>query len=249
MRDGSEALKLFSLVAASAVVVFAVWLMLDRGGHISGLGKTQTEAEAPMTATQPADPPEPLVQQAKTFQPREINPPAQRSRQAAGTMYKWVDEKGTIYFSDQPRHSDAEQIAVAQVTTYKNQEARPAYRQVSANEVYAQGSHTVAQVNLSGQTEQIGRGRFRTSAGHVITASGKHFGDLLTFEGRVEGGTLCSALYLRGCLTSKSGKVYCRDAVATDVGGSGGRLFESQAVRVNRLKEGWEVASVTAYCQ
>jgi hypothetical protein len=249
LRDGSEALKLFSLVAASAVVVFAVWLMLDRGGRISGLGKSQTEVEAPMTATRPAEPPAPPVAQAQSYQPREINPPAQRSKQAAGTMYKWVDEKGTIHFSDQPRHSDAERIAVAQVTTYKNQEPRPAYRQVSTNEVYAQGSHTVAQVNLSGQTEQIGRGRFRTSAGHVITASGKHFGNLLSFEGRVEGGTRCSALYLRGCLTSKSGNSRCFDAVASDVGGSGGRLFDSRADRVNMIKEGWEVTSVTAYCQ
>lgn len=250
MRDGSEALKLFSLLAASAVVVFAVWLTLERGGHISGLGKTQTEDEAPLIATRPAETPlPPPLQQAPAYRPREANPPAQRSGQGAATMYKWVDEKGTIHFSDQPRQQGSEKFAVAQVTTYKNPAPQPVNRQVSTNDFYEQRSPTVAHVNRPVQAERIGRGRFRTSEGHIITASDKHLGDLLSFEGRVEGGSRCSALYMRGCMTSKNGKVHCLDAVATDVGGSGGRLFESQAVRVNRLKEGWEVTSITAYCQ
>ena len=250
MRDGSEALKLFSLLAASAVVVFAVWLTMERGGHISGLGKTQTEDEASLIATRPVETPLPSpLQPAPAYRPREANPPAQRSGQEAATMYKWVDEKGTIHFSDQPRQAGAERIAVEPVTAYKNPEAQPAYRQIAANDVYEQGSPTVAQMNLPVQAERIGRGRFRTSAGHVVTASDKHLGDLLSFTGRVEGGSRCSALVLRGCMTSKGGKTHCLDAVASDVGGSGGRLFESRAVRVNRLKEGWEVTSVTAYCQ
>lgn len=249
MRDGSETLKLFSLFAASGVVVFALWLTLERGGHISGLGKTQSADESQVLATRPAEPPPPPTQQAPEFLPRKVNPPVQRSKQEAGAMYKWVDEQGTIHFSDQPRQSGAEQIVVAQVTTYNNPEARPAYRQVSTNDFNEQGSHTGTQVNRPVQAERIGRGRFRTSEGHVITASDKHLGDTLSFEGRVEGGSRCSALYLRGCLTSNSGKTYCLDAVATDVGGSGGRLFESQTIRVIRLKEGWEVNSITAYCQ
>lgn len=244
MRDGREALKLFGLMAASAAVVFAVWLTLERGGHISGLGKTQKEVEAPMTATTA-----PPVPQAQTYQPRQINPPVQRPRQTAGTMYKWVDEKGTIHFSDQPRQAGAEKIAVAEVTTYRNEVERPVYRQVSNGNFTEQATYTVAQVGQPRQTERIGRGRFRTSEGHVITTPAKHIGDLLAFEGRVEGGSRCSALRLNGCLTSKSGNRRCFDAVATDVGGSGGRLFESGPGRVNRLKDGWEVTSLTAYCQ
>lgn len=249
MRDGSEALKLLSLLAASAVVVFAVWLTLERGGHISGLGQTQTEGEEQVVAPRPAESTAPPVQQAQTDRPREVNPPVQRLKQEAGTTYKWVDEKGTIHFSDQPGQQGAEKIAVAEVATYKNQVSQPVYRQVSANDVAERRNITVAQVNQPVRAERFGRGRFRTLEGHVITASAKHLGDLLSFEGRVESGSRCSALYLRGCMSSKSGKTYCLDAVATDVGGSGSRLFESQPVRVNRLKEGWEVTSVTAYCQ
>jgi hypothetical protein len=249
LRDGSEALKLLSLLAASAVVAFAVWLTLERGGHISGLGQTQTEGEEQVVAVRPAEPTAPPVQQPRTYQPREVAPPVQRSRQEAGTTYKWVDEKGTIHFSDQPRQQGAEKIAVAEVTTYKNQVSQPVYRQVSVNNVTERRNITVAQVNQPVRAERFGRGRFRTLEGHVITASAKHLGDLLSFEGRVEGGSRCSALRLYGCLASKNGNRRCFDAIATDVGGSGSRLFESQPDRVNRLKEGWEVTSVTAYCQ
>lgn len=249
MRDSSEALKLLSLFAASAVVVFAVWLTLERGGHISGLGQTQAKGEEQVVAARPAEPPPAPVQQAPAFRPREVNPPVQRSKQEAGAMYKWVDEKGTIHFSDQPRQQGAEKIAVAEVASYNNQVAQPVYRQVSTDNVTERRTIAVAQVNRSVQAERIGRGRFRTSEGHAISAFDKHLGDLLSFEGRVEGGSRCSALHLHGCLTSKSGSSRCFDAVATDVGGSGGRLFESQSVRVNSLKEGWEVTSISASCR
>jgi hypothetical protein len=250
LRDGSEALKLLSLFAASAVVVFAVWLTLERGGHISGLGKAQQEDAGQVPAARLADPPPPPpAQQVRTYPPKEVNPPAQRSQREAATMYKWVDEKGTIHFSDQPRQQGAEKITVAEVASYNNQVAQPVYRQVSTDNVTERRTITVAQVNRPVQAERIGRGRFRTSEGHVISAFDKHLGNLLSFEGRVEGGSRCSALILRGCLTSKSGSRRCFDAVASDVGGSGGRLFESPADEVKRLKEGWEVTSITAYCQ
>jgi hypothetical protein len=249
LRDGSEALKLLSLFAASAVVVFAVWLTLERGGHISGLGKAQQEDAGQVPAARPAEPPPPPEQQVRTYPPREVNPPAQRSQREAGTMYKWVDEKGTIHFSDQPRQQGAEKITVAQVTAYNNPPAQPATRQVLTTDLPEQRTYPVAQAYPSGQTERIGRGRFRTSGGHLITAAANHLGEALSFEGRVEGGSRCSALHLQGCLTSKSGNSRCFDAVASDVGGSGGRLFESRAVRVSRLKEGWEVSSITAYCR
>jgi hypothetical protein len=164
-------------------------------------------------------------------------------------MYKWVDEKGTIHFSDQPRQQGAEKITVAEVASYNNQVAQPVYRQVSTDNVTERRTITVAQVNRPVQAERIGRGRFRTSGGHLITASANHLGEALSFEGRVEGGSRCSALHLQGCLTSKSGNSRCFEAVASDVGGSGGRLFESRAIRVSRLKDGWEVTSITAYCQ
>jgi hypothetical protein len=169
-------------------------------------------------------------------------------------MYKWVDEKGTIHFSDQPGQSGAERIEVAAVTTYNNQQLQPSDgvsegRQLEpTNNLNRQTSPSGVQVNRSGQAKRIARGRFRTDDGYLITADDKHLGSSLAFQGRVEGGPRCKSLYLRGYLTSKNGTRRYLDAIATDVGG-GGRLFESAPVKVSELKEGWEVTSVAVSCQ
>ena len=51
---------------------------------------------------------------------------------AQAAVYKWVDENGTIHFSDQPQPG-AEQIELSEPTVYSTQERyRPAYRPPSA---------------------------------------------------------------------------------------------------------------------
>jgi hypothetical protein len=186
--------------------------------------------------------------EAKTVPAR----PQVQSRQQSGDVYKWVDEKGTVSFSDRPMNPGVERIAVQPVPAYSFPPGSQPYRDqgigrkaVSTNQPTAR-VQTVASTR-NPETQRIATGTFMTAGGHRLTASASHFGTWLTFEGRVSGGERCQSLEMTGHMKNNAGKTVRLRTTADNVGGSS-RLFKSRPARVSDLKSGWELFRVDASC-
>jgi micrococcal nuclease len=168
----------------------------------------------------------PAIQPRPQPAPNSNNLPRNQTRSGAESVYKWVDDNGTVHFSDRPANSASEQIQVERVQTFSSPHVPQTTRVAESGPQvrYEDLNPRPRQVSFeSVATVQVNKGVFQSSEGYRITANAKHFGKELSFEGRVDGGPSCRALKLTGYLTSQKGEVVWRTARATDVG-SGSRL-------------------------
>jgi len=247
-------LKLLGLVAASMLVVFVFWLSLEKGTDIARLSKAEPE-QGPQRVTVPSGQ-HPEKTQARTYSQSQSIPRSSPSEDT-DTIYKWVDEKGTVSFSDRPQEPNAQKIFVQPVQAYDFPQTQKPYREnpgAGSTPVRRENVVRVEQVQPvtttpSFQTRQTARGTFVTSGGNIITAYARHMGPELTFHGRVRGGERCESLRLTGHIRDNDGRVVRRRASVENVGGyEPSRLFKSRAVRVSNLKNGWELYRVDAVC-
>ena len=246
-------LKLFALFAASGLIVFVFWLALEKGNEIAGMGKPKPEE---ITQRYPIQPEHDSGHQPSLHTYSEAKPVPRsipkQSRQNSGDVYKWVDEKGTVSFSDRPMNPGAERIAVQPVPAYSFPQAGQPYRDQEVSRKAVSTNQPIARVQTvastrSPQTERVATGTFITAGGHRLTASASHFGTWLTFEGRVSGGERCQSLEMTGHIKNNAGKTVRLRTTADNVGGSS-RLFKSRPARVSDLKCGWELVRVDAAC-
>jgi micrococcal nuclease len=174
---------------------------------------------------------------------RNSTDPMSQGTHSTESVYRWVDDKGTVHFSDKPLRSGAEQVDVKPIATYTVAQAPPP--QVVSDRRSPKAP--AAQRPPPSFEGQINKGVFQTRGGYRVTANAKHFGEYLSFEGRVENGPPCRTLRLSGTLIDQKGD---RQVLIADVSeaGSGSRLYESSRRRVINLKRGWEVISVQARC-
>jgi hypothetical protein len=254
LRNFGDTLIFIGFLAMFAVIAFGVWASFQPRNIKPALqSRKSTYSEKQAIAPPPA---ETLQPSPATSQPNpkpsaypEQQPARPAPRAGSATAYKWVDEKGTTHFSDRPMNQGAEQIDMASVTILHSSQPQPVVRvadsrpQVNYEEVKAKPASYTSRA----ETTQVNRGVFQTSDGYLITASAKHFGEELSFGGRVENGPSCRALRLTAHLINQGGSNLTLSASASNVG-SGSQLYESHKLRVDRLKCGWDVTSVQAYC-
>lgn len=247
-------LKLLALVAASVLVVFVFWLSLEKGTDIAGVSKAEPDQGlhriAVPSGQRPAKRPPRAYSQSQ-------NLPRPAPSQDTNTIYKWVDEKGTVSFSDRPQAPSAEKISIQPVPAYDFPQTPKPSRNNPTAQSPAVRQETIVRIEQvqpvtttpSFQTRQTARGTFVTSGGNIITAYARHMGPELTFHGRVKGGERCDSLRLTGYLMDNDGRRVRRRVSVENVGGyEPSRLFKSRAVRVSDLKNGWELYRVDAAC-
>jgi hypothetical protein len=253
MRYIVDDLKLLALVAGSGLIVFIFWLALEKGNEIAEMGKPEPEEIVQSYPVQPDQIPD-LRQTLKSLaEERTALPPKPVPRQQTGDVYKWVDEKGTVSFSDRPINPEAERISVQPAPSYSFPQSTQTYRlQTTPRQVESTSQNRTTNVQTvsstwNTQTERVARGTFMTAGGHRITASASHFGPWLTFEGRVSGGESCQSLEMIGYLKNNAGRKVRLRAVAENVGGPS-RIFKSSPWKVSDLKCGWELFRVDSVC-
>jgi len=243
LTDIGGTVKLLILFTICGAIVFVFWLTVEKGVTIAELGRPESAGEVMARLPLPAEQPQssPQVHGART-----VNPPRQDSRQYAqprlGTTYKWVDEKGTIHFSDRPMSAKSEQIEVRPIDTYEFPQAQSVY---------------VAQVNRAPQTATEVRQQRPASRRPISAADYKFFnntfqtGSDLILSGRISGGPECKALHLTIWAESNKGKRVCANTVVEGAGGMGSTLYRAvvRAPYDNKAAwPTWDVTSVQAYC-
>ena len=164
-------------------------------------------------------------------------------------IYRWVDEKGRVHFSDKPSHKSAvvytpkqlgsisvsadikQRVAVQEYYVKKTQVA------LIANDAYAKATKTK-------------RNPIATSYKFSNTSAGQKHGYVL-MSGRISGGSACKHLRVTAYAESdRGGSVHGTDDIK--MVGSGSRLFEMKPKYpwsgggTRRLQ--WEITSINANC-
>ena len=244
--------KMFVIILGSLFAVILIGFVLQRGGElfssgqVAGVGHRDTPARIPVPSRNDV---EPLAgDQRRAPLPRPGSGP--RTETAA---YRWIDSRGTLHFTDYPGPPGSRILKMAPIATYDFPEERslPKMRERLRQLVAAQRSEASTRSRLPSAGEvtatRISRDQFETTDGYHINANAHHFGPSLSFEGRISGGPRCGTLRLKAWLQDSNGNGRRFVALAHNLG-SGSRLFESREQRVNRVKHGWEVSSVTVSC-
>jgi hypothetical protein len=88
------------------------------------------------------------------------------------------------------------------------------------------------------------------SNGYNLNATASHFGTNLKISGRVNSGNPCRNLMVAANARSDDGKVvYLETPQFNYPGGGISLLFDTKALTVDRLKKGWKVTAVDAFCE
>lgn len=244
-------LRLIAFAIAIVLFGFLLWQALEKGGDLAKVGQAATESTAQRDPIPP--PPPTQLPSSKTIQMTEA--PAPASTEEGGAVYRWVDENGTISFSDKPMVAKAERIAVPSIeantyqqTTEPVRPSRATRGATPVNQLRTELKETQSAAKIkSTRAKQVAKGTFVTSEGHRITAFASHFGEQLSFEGRVSRGERCQSLRLTGHIKDNDGRAVRLRAMAEKVGGTS-RIFESRPMRVSPLKNGWELFRIDAVC-
>lgn len=215
------------LIGASALVVFAFWGVVERGGQLARMGSSPATE---MTHLDAADPP-PMAAPADLQPlppPKLFSPPAQpETAETQATVYRWVDENGGIHFSDRPGTAGSQPLAVSPVQTIDM--PAPQVRRVLVPSTGT--SHRYTGVSASD---------------YHISRIASHQGSALVLHGRIEGGPDCTTLRLRASARNSHGGMASGTTVVKDVG-SISRLWEIHAGYAPSGSS-WEVVDVQVSC-
>ena len=188
----------------------------------------------------------PHISSKKTIKQKTVSKSPQPTRSA---IYRWVDEKGQVHFSDEPSHEAAVAYTPKQLDSInvsaniKQRVAVDEYRMAQKTEkLLAETSYL--------QAKQTATKPAATPYQFSNTSAGQKHGYVL-MSGRVSGGEACKQLRVTAYVQSDRGRL----ASGSDdirISGSGSRLFE---IKVSSHWKGggkrrpqWEITNVTAYC-
>lgn len=240
LTDKSGLLSLLTLIALCGVIVFVFWLTVDKGGRISALGKAEPAEKFPVR--QPLPPPLPAHQALPANPPPTVAAPREVEWPSSGGTYKWVDEKGTLTFSDRPMSADAQQVKMAAINTYDYPQTRP--------DTPARTSRSRQQAAPAVRSVQPVTRRPISAADYTITKYALQRGNDVVLSGRVSAGPVCKSLHLSLRAESNKGGSVFGTTVVNNVG-SGGRLYEivrGSSYSENSGRPVWEITNIQASC-
>lgn len=153
-------------------------------------------------------------------------------------IYKYVDENGSVHFSDTPMHQESKKISVFDSDGGKVKS--------SAN----------AQNVDNNSKQQPSTSEFQPNSNHSITAKDYNIssraerkGDYIVVSGRISGGPECDYLTLTFFAHSEDGGIEQLTTVVKNVGSFGSKLFEARTKMYPEHSGSWYVSSTHATCQ
>ena len=244
LTDKSGLLSLLTLIALCGVIVFVFWLTIDKGGSISALGKAEPAETSPSRHPIPSSSPayQPVPSSPPAHPPRMVAAPREAARPSSGGTYKWVDENGSLHFSDRPMSADAQQVQISQINTYDYPQTR--------SDSLAQTSRSRQQAAPAVRSAQPVTRHPISAADYTITKYALQRGNDVVLSGRVSSGPVCESLHLSIRAESNKGRSIFETTVVNNVG-SGGRLYEIVRRAPYPDTSGrpvWEITAIRASC-
>ena len=169
-------------------------------------------------------------------------------------IYKWIDENGSIHFSDKPYSQDAKEVKVqgTGISVQKSEailKAEKAREQERQEEMLRQKAATKAKPEPAKDKSEVEK--VITEADYRISSSvGKLGADIMSISGRISSGPRCKDMSVTSTATNDNGlKATITDNVSK-TNSFGSTTFEGNA-KVSGSAEDygfWKVDSVTVRC-
>ncbi len=173
---------------------------------------------------------------------------------AHAKIYKWVDENGSVHFSDKSYSKDAEEVKV-QGTGISVQKSEAVLRAEKAREEEREREKlrkkAATSARLDAAEEKSDDKKIITEADYRITSGvGKLGADIISISGRISSGPRCDNMTVTATATNENG---LRATITDNIrktNSFGSTIFAGNA-KVSGSAEDygfWEVESVTVRC-
>ena len=166
-------------------------------------------------------------------------------------IYKWVDENGSVHFSDKAYAEDAKEIKVREsnITIIKSQENAASQKASSLpSDFQKNGTETDP---LKGNAKRIDEEKIITEADYkIISSVGKLGSDIISISGRVSSGPRCKDMTVSATAKNDNGLSGSITDQISKTNSYGSTIFEGNA-KVSGSADDfgfWEVSSVTVRC-
>lgn len=163
-------------------------------------------------------------------------------------IYKWVDENGTIHFSDKAYTLDAKEIKVRGTGLEVEKNAEQGQKQPSSRPA-AQKRDDQATVEKKAKPEP--ENKVITEADYkIIPSVGKLGADIISISGRISAGPKCDDMVVNATATNDNGLSGSISVHVRKLNSFGSTIFEGNAKVAGSAEDYgfWEVSSVTVRC-
>lgn len=173
---------------------------------------------------------------------------------AHAKVYKWIDENGSVHFSDKPYSAEAKEVKV-QGTGISVQKSEAILRAEKAREEERkrerQLKKQVTRTKPEAAKDNADSERVITEADYRISSSvGKLGADFISISGRISSGPRCNAMTVTATATNDNGLSGTITDNVSKSNSFGSTIFEGNA-KVHGSAEDygfWKVDSVTVRC-
>jgi hypothetical protein len=170
---------------------------------------------------------------------------------AHAKIYKWVDENGSVHFSDKPYSRDAEEVKV-QGTGISVQKSDAVLRAEKAREAERKKELLRQKEAAKAKSEPVkNKPKVITEEDYRISSSvGKLGADIISISGRISSGPRCKDMSVTATATNDNGLSATITDNVSKTNSFGSTIYEGNA-KVSGSAEDygfWEVDSVTIRC-
>lgn len=173
---------------------------------------------------------------------------------ADSKIYKWVDENGSVHFSDKPYSKEAKEINVqgTGISVEKTEEQLQAEKErVTEQTRQKQDRNKTSKAKTSKAKSSSDEEKVITEADYRITSGvGKLGADIISISGRISSGPRCKDMTVTATATNENGLSGSIIDNVSKTNSFGSTTFEGNA-KVSGSSEDygfWEVDSVTIRC-
>lgn len=161
--------------------------------------------------------------------------------------YSWVDEKGTIHFSDRPRNPNAQIVRETKPSAIMPVTPSPAPSQRTTSPNGTEQSRARSVAPQSPATPNIRRPVVITADDYKIRVTAKQLGDEVVFSGRISDGPSCERLVITLGAHSTEGR-QVRTSTVVNMTGARSRVITASARSRPVARPSWTVSTIAASC-
>lgn len=170
---------------------------------------------------------------------------------AQGKIYKWVDENGTVHFSDKPISAEAKAVKIKPTGIRVDKPEPDEQRKAAPHGAAAKVKPAADKTQGKTQQQRPGGDDIIDEDDYRITANvGEVGGDFIRISGRISSGPRCDSLSIKATAQSDTGLTANVTDKVRKINSFGSVTFEGMA-KVSGSDDDfgfWEVSDITVWC-
>lgn len=161
--------------------------------------------------------------------------------------YTWVDEKGTVHFSDRPRSPDAQIVREPSPSAIMPGNSSPVPSRQTPSASVAEQYRALSVSPQAPAPSNVRRSAVITADDYEIRVTAKQLGDEVIFSGRISNGPPCEQLVITLGAHSTEGR-QVRTSTVVNMTGVLSRVITASARSRPVARPSWTVSTIVANC-